>query len=111
MGQKEILTAELLAGHPVTGAYSSNDVIATDELNVENRNLPKAKLTGDEIFAATDNAEFLGLSYEEIEGSLDFFKKIISGEWDEKEFIILPPGAEFTQTTMLEILGYKTSGR
>lgn len=60
---------------------------------------------------ARANAEFLGLSYEEIEGSLDFFKKIISGQWDEKEFIILPPGTEFTQTTMLEILGYKTSGR
>lgn len=60
---------------------------------------------------ARANAEFLGLSYEEIEGSLDFFKKIISGQWDEKEFIILPPGEEFTQTTMLEILGYKVKPR
>lgn len=60
---------------------------------------------------ARANAEFLGLSYEEIEGSLDFFRKIIGGQWGEKEFIILPPGAEFTQTTMLEILGYKVKPR
>ena len=53
------LNAELLAGHPDTGAYNVDNQLAADELNVVNRTIPRASMNGDEIFAATDNAEFL----------------------------------------------------
>ncbi len=60
---------------------------------------------------ARETAEFLGTSYEEIMGSLDYFEKIIKGEWNKKDFLILQPGEEFTQSKMLEILGFKISPR
>lgn len=56
------LKAELIAGHPDTGPYSLNDATAADEINVVNRTKPKPSLTGDEVFGATDGAEFIGLS-------------------------------------------------
>lgn len=45
---------------------------------------------------AQENARFLNLKYEEIKGSLDFFRKIIRGPWD-KDFVVLKPGEEATQ--------------
>lgn len=56
------LKAELLSGHPDTGAYSADDAIAADEISVVNRTLPISWLTGDAVFAATDKAEFIGLT-------------------------------------------------
>ena len=56
------LKTELDTGHPDTGAYNADDVIATAELNTVNRAADRPSLSGDEIFAATDNTEFLGLS-------------------------------------------------
>lgn len=53
---------ELLAGHPDTGAYNVDDVLATGELNAVNRTVNKSSLTGDEIFAATDKIEFGALT-------------------------------------------------
>lgn len=56
------LKAELLAGHPVTGAYSAHDATAAIEINVVNRTLPIPRLSGDAVFAATDGAEFIALT-------------------------------------------------
>lgn len=49
---------------------------------------------------AMENARFLGLKYEEIKGSLEFFEKMLRGWWD-KDFIILKPGEEVTQDLFL----------
>lgn len=50
---------------------------------------------------ARENARFLNLRYEEIKGSLDFFKKMIHGPWD-RDFVFLQPGQEVTQEMFLE---------
>ncbi len=50
---------------------------------------------------AQENAHFLKLRYEEIKGSLDFFRKIIRGPWD-KDFVQLRPGDEATQEMFLD---------
>ena len=36
-------------------------------------------------------AEHFELDYEEVEGSYDFLRKLVQGEWDE-DFVIVPPG-------------------
>ena len=45
---------------------------------------------------ARENARFLNLRYEEIKGSLEFFERMLHGDWD-KGFLILNPGEEVTQ--------------
>jgi len=50
---------------------------------------------------AQENARFLNLKYEEIKGSLEFFRKIIRGPWD-KDFVVLKPGEEAIQEMFLE---------
>ena len=50
---------------------------------------------------AQENARFFNLRYEEIKGSLAFFKKMLQGPWD-KDFIRLEPGEEATQEMFLE---------
>ncbi|MBW2147856.1 MAG: DUF1638 domain-containing protein [Deltaproteobacteria bacterium] len=49
---------------------------------------------------AIDNAEFLGLTYEEIRGSLGLFEKISRGRFDD-EFISLKQGEPVTQSMFL----------
>jgi len=56
------LKAELLSGHPVTGAYDADNAIAADQLNAVNRSRNLSSLDGDQIFAATDATEFGGLT-------------------------------------------------
>ncbi|MDD5082635.1 MAG: DUF1638 domain-containing protein, partial [Dehalococcoidales bacterium] len=53
---------------------------------------------------ARANAAFLGIAFEEIKGSLAFFKKIAAGQWSEDEFIILQPGEEFTQEMFFSLI-------
>ena len=55
------LAAELLAGHPVTGAYDANDQLAADELNLANITVTNIA-TGKDCDAATDITEFNLLS-------------------------------------------------
>ena len=42
------------------------------------------------------NAKFLGLQYQEIPGSLTFFKKLLSGNWDH-DFIVIEKDQEITR--------------
>ena len=58
----ETLAAELLAGHPDTGAYDANIHTAANQLNAVNRTRNKAFLPGAEIFNNTDDAEFAALT-------------------------------------------------
>ena len=51
---------------------------------------------------AKENARFLHLRYEEINGSLAFFEKMLRGWWSE-DFIILKPGEEVTQELFLTL--------
>jgi len=51
---------------------------------------------------AQENARFLQLRYEEIEGSLAFFEKMLHGSWNN-DFIILKPGEKVTQELFLNI--------
>lgn len=57
----QALKAELLAGHPDTGAYDADDQVAADQLNAVNRQINKESLAGDEIFTATVPAEYNAL--------------------------------------------------
>jgi hypothetical protein len=61
MSNIDILTAELAAGHPDTGAYSADDATAADELNAVNRSLPRTSMSGDEIFNTAVPAEMVAL--------------------------------------------------
>ena len=36
-------------------------------------------------------ASFLNLQFQEVRGSLEYFRKLVQGEWD-KEFLVIPPG-------------------
>ena len=57
------LKAELAAGHPDTGAYTTGvPETAAAELNAVNRTKNKASLSGDDMFAATDATEWAALS-------------------------------------------------
>lgn len=58
----DALKAELLAGHPDTGAYDADDAVAAGELNAVNRTVNKASMTGSEIINALDKTEYLALS-------------------------------------------------
>ena len=55
------IKAELLGGHPVTGAYNSDDVIATAELNALNVDKNLTFLSGSAVFNAIDKGEFNAL--------------------------------------------------
>ena len=59
---RTVLKAELIAGHPVTGVYSSDDSVATAELNAVNRSRNRDTVSGSEILNATNDAEFGALS-------------------------------------------------
>lgn len=49
-------------GHPVSGAYGSDAGIVAGQLNALDGARSKNSMTGDEVFAATDVAEFGALS-------------------------------------------------
>lgn len=40
-----------------------------------------------------DCAEYLGWEYREEEGDLSLLKRFLNGQWDEKDFLIVPPGS------------------
>jgi len=57
------LKAELLAGHPGTGAYDAgDDEVAAGQLNVVNRTRNRPTVEGSEILNATDDTEYGALT-------------------------------------------------
>lgn len=76
------LKAELDAGHPDTGAYNIDDTLAAGELNAVNRTRPRGSMNGDEIFAATDNAEFVALTDHKQQLWVSFTSKDIINAYD-----------------------------
>jgi hypothetical protein len=47
---------------------------------------------------ALENAEFLNMTFTEIEGNLSYFEKIIRGPYKAEEFLHLQPGETITQS-------------
>ena len=56
-----VLRAELITGHPTTGAYSLNNQIAADEINAVNRTLNRESMTSSEVYNAIDSSEYVAL--------------------------------------------------
>lgn len=50
---------------------------------------------------AKENAAFLSKEYEEISGSQDYFRKILFGPYDKKDFVLLQPGEVMKQEMIL----------
>lgn len=49
---------------------------------------------------AKEVADYLGVKFEERQGSLELLRKLVSGQWD-KEFIVNPPGQIIMQSSFL----------
>jgi len=60
-----------------------------------------AKAQGPLRKRALVNASFLKKTYEEIQGSLNYFKKLIHGPHLDKDFFFITPGEEITQEMFL----------
>lgn len=56
------LAAELIAGHPVTGAYNADDALAADQINELDIVRIKEFMSGSEMWANTDTVEFSTLT-------------------------------------------------
>lgn len=50
---------------------------------------------------AQENCTALGKEYCEIEGSLDYFRRIIHGPYASEDFVVIPPGEEVTEDMFL----------
>jgi hypothetical protein len=50
---------------------------------------------------AKENARFFKKEYEEIQGSLDYFKRLLRGPYDKKNFLFVEPGQKITQEMFL----------
>ena len=57
----QALKTELSAGHPDTGAYSPDDVLAAEQLNIHNRTPDRDSLTGGELIASLVGSEYAAL--------------------------------------------------
>jgi ADP-ribose pyrophosphatase YjhB (NUDIX family) len=64
-------------------------------------------LEPDETFEqrAQDEARERGWAFERIEGDLSLFERLVSGDWNEHDFLIVPPGWRVTATFDTGILG------
>ena len=102
------LKAELDAGHPDTGAYNLDDATAAAELNAVNRTIPRASMNGDEIFSATDNAEFIGLTDHKRQLWVSFTSKDIINAYDATNIDFLDYIFGAGSTTKTTLAGLRT---
>ena len=51
-----------------------------------------------------EKAKELGWAYEEIKGDMRLIEKLINGNWNEDEFLVIPPGSRITSTGNDEIV-------
>ena len=58
---------------------------------------------------ARDEARQRGWAFERIEGDLSLFERMLAGDWNEEEFLIIPPGWRVTATYGTEILDKEPS--
>ncbi len=57
--------------------------------------------TPEDVAYSKSVAEFLQVAFEEMPGSLDIFEKLVSGNWDKREFVINPPGRIITANAFM----------
>jgi len=57
--------------------------------------------------AARGEARKEGWDFEEIEGSLSLLQRLVNGDWDAADFLVVPPGAAVTTTLGDTIVGAK----
>ncbi len=54
---------------------------------------------------AREFADTFHLSYAEIPGSLDYLRRLITGPWDEEDFVRVPPGSPISPTPFMRLHG------
>jgi Protein of unknown function (DUF1638) len=54
--------------------------------------------------SARDEAEKEQWDFEEVQGTLDVFARLINGPWDESDFLVVPPGATIRGNTRSSIV-------
>ena len=54
-----------------------------------------------QLARAKENADFLGIDFEVLDGSGDYLEKILFGPYDDDEFFRIPPGEAITQKLYL----------
>ena len=97
----QALKTELDAGHPDTDAEF--DALAATEMNAVNRTRNRGSMLGDEIFAATDNAEFGALTDHHQEMWVAFTSKDIIDPFGQSNIDFLDHifgGSSVTKTTL-----------
>lgn len=58
---------------------------------------------------ARDEARQRGWEFEKVRGDMALFDRLLSGDWNEEEFLIIPPGWRITATYDTGILGKEPS--
>ena len=56
---------------------------------------------------AKEKADEMGWGYEEIDGDIRLIQKLIDGDWNEDEFLIVPPEREIIPTNADDIVSYE----
>ena len=51
---------------------------------------------------AKENADFLGMKYEEVDGSPRYFRKLLFGPYDPSDFVCIAPGEKIPQKPFLQ---------
>jgi hypothetical protein len=54
-----------------------------------------------------EKAEEMGWAYEEMAGDIRLIRKLIDGDWDEDEFLIVPPGSRIIPTNTDTIIAFE----
>lgn len=103
-----------LDNDPLARGYAGfTDEQASADLNTEYRNVPRASMNGDEIFAATDNAEFTGLTDHKQQLWVSFTSKDIINAYEQTniDFLDFIFGPASTTKTTLSALREETVSR
>ena len=50
---------------------------------------------------AQEMAEVFGLAYQEIPGSLAYVRRLVTGPWEDDDFVIVPPGTALSPTPFM----------
>ena len=100
------LKSELDADPLVRGYSGMTDEQAATDLNTVYRTRPRGSMNGDEIFAATDNAEFVGLTDHKQQLWVSFTSKDVINAYDQTniDFLDYIFGAGSTTKTTLSTL-------